>query len=551
MNHTLVKTCDGVLLKRLVAGGLNWLKINQEIVNRMNVFPVPDGDTGTNMCLTLQKAYDTIASSTEAAAGVMTQMIAEGALLGARGNSGVILSQWWRGLAETLTDQSAFDAIAFVSACDAAVKRAYQAVPSPVEGTILTVMRSATAALQVGSSAESDLVTLFTHMAQAAQAALLQTPEQLPRLKEAGVVDSGAQGWTYMLEGMLRALKGEETAVSEGGVTANPQGWQNALEPDDEEGYGYDVQFLMRGTGLNVDAVRAAIAAMGWSTLVVGDERLIKVHVHVHDPGQPISYAIAQGVAIDDVVVENMQRQYQDYVKARETRESKICNPVEGVAVVTVAVGEGFRNLFLNDLGASCVILGGQTMNPSAEDFVHAIHDLPNEQVILLPNNPNILMAAQQAASLVQDKQVRVVPSRSLPQGVSALFAFSELNGSSDWDELVQAMTDAIGTVQTGEVTRATRSVTVDGVAVQEGQYIGLLDDRLVTTAEQVEAVVFDLLVKAGTDKHELVTVYYGDSVTPAEAQAIVDAVADRYPDQEIHMVHGDQPLYPYILSVE
>lgn len=546
-----VEVCDGPLFKRMVSAGLNWLEQHQDIVNQMNVFPVPDGDTGTNMCLTLQKAYDAIATSGEFAVSAVARAVADGALLGARGNSGVILSQWWRGLADSLSGQVSFDAIAYSLACEQAFRRAYEAVEKPVEGTILTVMRAATEVVRLRAQTERNLLVLFSEMLQTAQVALNQTPDLLPRLKEAGVVDSGGQGWTFMLEGMVRLLKGEEVQPVEAAALAHNAGWQNAIVPDDQEGYGYDVQFLMHGSGMNVDEVRQAIAAMGWSTLVVGDERLIKVHVHVHDPGQPISYAISQGIQLDDVVVENMQRQYQDYVKARALRERKFCNPVDGVAVVTVAVGEGFRRLFLDELGAGCVILGGQTMNPSAEDFVHAVRDLPNEEVILLPNNPNILLAAQQAASLIPEKQVRVVPSRSLPQGIAAMLVFFEEQHDLNLADLAVAMTNALGKVQTCEVTQATRSVTVDGIEVAEGQFIGLLDDRLTSTADNAAAVIDDLLLKAGTDKLELVTVYYGDSVTEAEAQEILDAVRHRYPDQEFQMVNGNQPLYPYILSVE
>ncbi len=554
MAETKLLSVDGYLLKQLALAGLNWLDTNQEKVNQLNVFPVPDGDTGTNMFLTMRKACEPLVSLDEGDAGKVCKMIAAGALLGARGNSGVILSQWWRGFAEVLENHAQFDATIFAMACQNAVERAYKAVVKPVEGTILTVTRQAMEAVVEKARTEADLNRLIDVKVDAAYNALKHTPDLLPVLKDAGVVDSGGQGWTYIIEGMLKQVKGESLRPS-AWDTSSPKeskAWQEALVPEDEEGYGYDVQFLMRGKNMDVDAVRSGIDALGWSTLVVGDENLIKVHVHVHDPGVPISYAIKQGAALDDVVVENMQAQYQDYVVERAGREGAVAGvAVEGVAVVTVAPSAGLRTLFTRDLGAAYAIGGGQTMNPSTEDFLVALKQLPNNEVILLPNNPNILLAAKQASGLVAGKQVKVVSSRTVPQGVAAMIEYGNERESLDLPELTEAMTNALKNVVTCEITTATRSVSLEGVSAVEGQYIGLIDDKMSVAGDTLLGVAEAMLSKADADKHDLITLYYGDVVTEADAQAFADELSTHFTKPEFQIVNGGQPLYPYIIGVE
>jgi DAK2 domain fusion protein YloV len=540
------------MMKRLAEAGLAWLHSNQEKVNQLNVFPVPDGDTGTNMGLTMQSAWNNIASLDEPHVGKLTQALARGALMGARGNSGVILSQWWKGFSVALEGKATFDAPLFSAACKTAVDYAYQAVVNPVEGTILTVTRQAMEVVSEKAHAEPNLHNLFEAKVAAAYESLKHTPDLLPMLKDAGVVDSGGQGWTFIIEGMLRMLRGEDIHIrSVQAVAVQQPGWQESLVPEDEEGYGYDVQFLMKGEGMNVEQIRADIDAIGWSTLVVGDSTLIKVHVHVHDPGVPISYAIAKGAALDDLVVENMQLQYQDYVKGRASREQQRTAPVEGVAVVTTVTGDGFRQMFLNDLGAAYVIAGGQTMNPSTEDFITAIQTLPNTEIILLPNNPNIMLAAQQAAGLAEGKQVRVIPSRSIPQGIAAMFEYTNEKDSLELDGLAENMKTALKNVTTGEITTATRSVNLNGVKVREGEYIGLIDDKLSVAGDGLLSVARALLDKAGADKRELITLYYGDVITEVQAQELAEVLRGEYANAEVQVVNGGQPLYPYVISIE
>lgn len=547
------QVCDGHFLKWLMAAGLAWLEHNQERVNQMNVFPVPDGDTGINMRLTMARAYQEIATYDDRNVGVVSEKIAFGALNGARGNSGVILSQLLRGFADTLRGHDVFDAELFVRACQHAVDMGYKAVVEPVEGTILTVAREAVVALESSAQTTRDLGNLLDELLEAARISLSNTPNLLPVLKKAGVVDSGGQGLVFILEGMARLVHGQpiDLVANSAGVT-HSEDWQSALVPEDEEGYGYDVQFLMKGDALDVEQVRADIDAMGWSTLVVGDSRLIKVHVHVFDPGEPISYAIRSGASIDDVVVENMQEQYQHYVEDRVSRETDTESDVDtdAIAVIAVASGAGLVKLFKNDLQAAYVIEGGQTMNPSAEDFLRAIEKTPQERIILLPNNKNIVMAAQQAASLAH-REVKVIPTVTIPEGIAAMLAYLDDRDEAEFDSLRDAMRDATAHITTLEVTTATRDASFDDITVREGQYIGLLNTRLVSVADDIDSVVHELLVKAGADEVELVTLYYGAGVSEAQTQNLTEKLLDDFPDLEFVVVAGGQPLYPYIISVE
>jgi dihydroxyacetone kinase-like predicted kinase len=355
---------------------------------------------------------------------------------------------------------------------------------------------------------------------------------------------------------MARLLNEEPVYLKPEGVAAGaeqPQDWQHALEPEDEEGYGYDVQFLIHGEALDVNRIRADIDAMGWSTLVVGNDSLIKVHVHVHDPGEPISYAIKLGAFIDDVVVENMQQQYHSYVDARAASEIGGDDEaaVDGVAVITVVSGEGLRYLFKSDLGAATVISGGQTMNPSTEDFIEAISKLSSTEIVLLPNNKNIILAAEQAAKLTTDKQVRVVPSKTIPQGINAMIAYSNTREGGDLDEITGAMEQSLGEVLTGEITFSTRDVELNGVTAREGQPIALLEGKMIAAVDAVENAVRALLDTASVHSRELVTLYFGSAVRSTEAEALAGQLADEYADQEFHTVYGGQPLYPYIISIE
>ncbi len=470
--------CNGQQIRKLARAGMLWLEQNEQTVNDMNVFPVPDGDTGTNMLLTMQSAFGRVKNSDETHVGKMLGQIAHGALMGARGNSGVILSQIWRGLARPIKEKETFNAKDLAEAFQSAADTAYGGVMRPVEGTILTVIREAAEEAQDAASKSDDLRFVLERAIERARQSLERTPELLPILKQAGVVDSGGQGLVYMLEGMLLYSRGElrtadmdvmggKTAVSHAPAQAFaiPEG--GTLE------FPYDVQFILMGENLNVTEVRDRIDSMGDSTVVVGDETTIKVHIHVSDPGEPLSYGISMG-KIDDVVVENMQVQMETIINQQKAAAPTINIQPGQIGVVTVAPGSGIADAF-RSLHAAFIVDGGQTNNPSTEDIFQAIQDVPTNNIILLPNNKNIIMAAEAAREL-SSKNVTVVPSRTVPQGMMALM---QLDLDGDLDEVTAEMRESLDDVATGEITRAVRSVTLDGVTVEDGEFIGIVNGRL------------------------------------------------------------------------
>ena len=560
--HGAILVIDGQGMKRLVEAGLAWLRHHQAAINALNVFPVPDGDTGTNMLLTMQSAWAEVAESPEQNASLVAQAVAHGALMGARGNSGVILSQLWRGFARSLDSKQTFAAADLSEALQEASDTAYKGVIKPVEGTILTVAREAAVAADQVTREYKDLAAVFDYVVGQTKQAVARTPSQLAVLADAGVVDAGGQGLFIILEGMLRYLRGEPVDVDKALGTAVdlmtipvadamsrgefPVGVSELGLNLDGAGHGYDVQFIILGSSLDVDCIRADIDAMGDSTLVVGDMDRIKVHVHVHDPGVPISYGVARG-SLRDVVVEDMQAQYQEFILGRSAPPvARPTTPLGEVSTVAVVSGEGLIRVF-DSLGVGRVVNGGQTMNPSTQQLLDATEELPNDQVIILPNNPNIIMAARQAAELSQ-KKVAVVPTRTIPQGIAALLA---LNYQADLQTNAEFMRVATDDVESGEITTATRSVELDGVAVKAGEIIGLVNDRLTASGCTVEQVLWPMLEEMALAEREILTLYYGDGVKADQVNLLTAAIRERYPDQEVETVDGSQPHYHYILSVE
>jgi uncharacterized protein len=535
---------DGQGFKQLIKASLTWLQHHQAAINTLNVYPVPDGDTGTNMVLTMRSAWAEIEDSSERHVGRMAHQMAHGALMGARGNSGVILSQIWRGFARSLDGKKVYRADDLAAACREASATAYKGVLKPVEGTILTVARAVADTATKAAKDTENLEHLLERIVFAAHEAVEMTPSLLPVLAEAGVVDAGGQGLFIILEGMLRHMRGETVAAKiEGPQIAEPMTRLQELEPV-VAGYEYDVQFLVVGNELDVSAIRQRIAEMGDCALVVGDPTTLKVHVHVHDPGIPISYGAGLG-SLRDVVVENMQAQYQEFI-VEQRGPAQICQEIEGIGIVAVVPGDGLARVF-QSLGVHAIVRGGQTMNPSTKDLLDAIESLPTDQVAILPNNRNVILAAKQTRAL-SDKSVAVIPSRFVTQGIAALLAF---NYQADLESNVAAMTDALGDVETGEITFANRSATVDGVQVAEGDVIGLHDGTLKVKGEIVENVARELLREMDSDQYEIVTLYYGEDVSEGEAERLADLLRQDWPEQEIEVVAGGQPHYPYILSVE
>ncbi len=545
--------CDGEALKRLAAAGRNWLDRHHATVNQLNVFPVPDGDTGTNMLMTMRNAVKEAERDGSNHAGQVAALIAHGAMMGSRGNSGTILSQLWQGFAHVLKEQETLSADLLVRGLREAAETAYRGVVQPVEGTILTVAREAAKEAEAAYPETQDMIAILERVVARAKDALARTPEMLPILKKAGVVDSGGSGLVYILEGILLYLQGEEITVEHELAAEAVEDLAAALAPEDEMGYGYDVQFILQGENLDVNVVRSAIDQMGWSTLVVGDERAIKVHVHVHDPGIPISYAVSLG-AISDVVVENMQEQFHEYVRERAAEQSEsepeIAAPelnTDSIAVVSVASGQGLARVF-RQLGTAQLIDGGQTNNPSTQEILDAIQRTPTHKVIVLPNNKNIILAAEQAARLATDQEVIVIPTRTMPQGIGAMLPY-DTNG--DFEAVAEAMRQAKDEITTGEVTTATRSVELNGVSVQEGQIIGLVDGALAVAGNNIGQVLKDLIAQMCADDCELITLYYGENVQEGEALALMEELSALYPEPEFELVYGGQAHYHYIVSAE
>ncbi|MBI5957657.1 MAG: DAK2 domain-containing protein [Chloroflexi bacterium] len=558
--------CDGHTLKLLAQAGRDWLDTHHPLVNQLNVFPVPDGDTGTNMLMTMRNAVKEAIEVDSDAIGQIAARIAHGAVMGSRGNSGTILSQLWQGFAHALKDQRTLNAELLVRGLREAADTAYRGVIKPVEGTILTVAREAAEEAERAYQDTHDIVTIMTRAVDQAKDALARTPQMLPILQKAGVVDSGGSGLVFIMEGMLRYARGQEVTLMQF-EAAETEDLAAVLAPEDEQGYGYDVQFILKGENLDVNTVRAVIDQMGWSTLVVGDEEAIKVHVHVHDPGRPISYGISLGT-LSDIIVENMQEQFHDYVRERGGHpghvdhisvpaahsqiaiESPELNE-DDIGIVAVASGDGLARVF-RQLGAAQLVMGGQTNNPSTQEIYDAIVNVPAKRVIVLPNNKNIILAAEQAARLVTDKhadrEVIVLPTRTMPQGISALLPYDP---KGDLDEVSEAMLQAKDDVRTGEITTATRSVELDGVNVTEGQIIGLVDGKLTASGDSIIAVMRDILDQMCGKDCELITLYYGNGLNEAEARQLVDEMSQDYPNQDFELVNGGQAHYHYILSVE
>ena len=517
------------------------LEMNVSSVNALNVFPVPDGDTGTNMLLTLKAVDEELTGLDGAGAGVLAQAMARGTLMGARGNSGVILSQFFRGWAQGLDGADTFGGREMAQAMQRAAESAYKAVTHPVEGTILTVAKEAArGAQEIVAGGELSPAAVWEQACQAARKALAETPDLLPVLKEAGGVDAGGLGLVAIMEGVRCYLSGEEVAPLDVdiGQVAPTEGYLTATEQNE---YGYCIQFLLQGSGLDVDAVRGRIATMADSTVVVGDATAIKVHAHTEDPGPVISFGVSLG-SITQVKIDNIDRQHQEFLELHRERQREIAP----LGVVAVALGQGILQVFRN-LGATDIVPGGQTMNPSVRDIVDHVAQSATSQVILLPNNPNVVGTAQQAVS-VSPKPLHVVPTRSVPQGVAALLAFNPDSDAAT--NLAQMQAAALG-VRSGEVTRAVRSTSVGGVRVRQGDAIAMLDDKLVAAATTSLEVLEKLCMGATPGEGALITLYWGGAIKEQEAQEAAGRLRACCPGVEVEVVHGGQPHYDYLVSIE
>ncbi len=542
---------NGEALKQALASAVSQFSQHVEGINEMNVFPVPDGDTGINMYHTLQRAYDEIATLDNADLAEVTRRFAYGALMGARGNSGTILSQLLKGFAERLQRTEALTTPEFALACQGAAQFAYDAVSSPVEGTILTVAREASDALARHADDSLALPQALHILLRAARASLRRTPDLLPILKESGVVDAGAMGLLAFLEGLASANKEfDPPENAEKPVAAAPG---RSMDPPQDSAYGYDVQFLMLGENLNVAQIRQDLEQVGWSLLVVGDESIVKVHIHVDNPALPINYAVQAGATLDDIVVENMTLQARRRPLPEASSPPKDQTP-EAYAVIAVAPGDGIQAVFA-DLGCAAVIPGGQGKNPSVEDFLASMAGISASSVFILPNNRNIIMTASQAAETVQARQVNVVPTSSVVEGISALIALRSYEDSNehggDLSAAVGAMRAAAQQVISLEITRATRDSRLHGLAIRCGDFIALADGRIMVAGATIAAVIADALAKVLSAEHELATFYYGDGAQEQEARKLIERLSFLYPELELDLVYGGQDLYPYLIGLE
>lgn len=544
----------GTELLDALRAGARWLDQHADMINALNVFPVPDGDTGTNMSLTMNGAVQDIEPDQSCAA--VADKVRYWATMRGRGNSGIILSQVLRGLALGLADHDTMDGTTLAAALGQSSATAYKAVMKPIEGTMLTVIREAGEAAQTAATAGATVQDVLEACVRGADESVERTPTLLKTLRDAGVVDSGGKGIAVLLEGMRRYAFGESVELEGAPATVPAMEFEDIHGPDD---FGYCTNFIVKGHDMPFDEFRTTLAPMGESAVIVGDDELIKVHIHMLRPGEALNYAIQFG-ALTGIEITNMDMQREQLHAAAQSHSTQVAADAalhEGdgaaaeqlgeVGVVAVVLGEGFAKIF-RSLHVGKVIAGKQLMNPSAEELLAAVEQLPQQQVVILPNNGNVIMTAKQAAELSQ-KHVAVVPTRTIPQGIAAMFGY---NFQSDLQENAEAMTEASTQVSTAEVTTAVRDATVDGVVVRVGQTIGLVDGDLVVADDSRDEVFAQLGRALDLANRELVTVYFGKDTSPDDAAALASSIQQTYPDlASVEVQEGGQSLYDYIIAAE
>jgi DAK2 domain fusion protein YloV len=538
---------NGQDLKKLVGSSLLWLKAHQQLVNSLNVFPVPDGDTGTNMLLTMQAAYNEIVNSHEHNIGKMAKDLAQGALMGARGNSGVILSQIWRGFARALDSFPEMDAQLFSRALTESKNTAYKGVVRPVEGTILTVIKDVATAIENSVEKTTNLVELLSDAVSAADASVKYTPELLPILKTAGVVDSGGKGLFILLEGMLRHVNEQSLEVTNIALQSISSMTMKETMDAVEEGQDVEVVIDFQPKGaFDLNSFYNDLSRIGTSIQVGEGDGMYRMHIHVEAEKQnePLLYVSSLG-SWSKVAMENLQLQMGNSTNKKSDYTLNEFKP-GSIAVIAISPGVGISKIFAS-LGVAAIVEGGQTMNPSTEEILNAFEDLPTDQIIILPNNKNIVLAAQTAQTL-SVKNVKVVPSVNIPQGLSALL---RLDPEGELEEIVQEMVSALSDVDAGEITTATRTVDLSGVEVLSGENIGLLNGKLVVSGKNTSETTIALLKKANMDEKERVTLFTGDNISPEEVEAITSQIQDEFPDHEIEVHEGGQPHYQFLISLE
>nr|WP_198425537.1 MULTISPECIES: DAK2 domain-containing protein [Mediterraneibacter] len=538
-----------------LAGAAN-LEAKKEFINELNVFPVPDGDTGTNMTLTILSAAKEVKALENPDMVAIAKAISSGSLRGARGNSGVILSQLLRGFTKEIREHKEIDTITLAKACERATATAYKAVMKPKEGTILTVAKGASQKAAELAETTEDLDTFISEVINYAQEVLEKTPEMLPVLKEAGVVDSGGQGLLEVMRGAYDAFQGKEIDYSAIEASAGTKMVKPSEQAETEIKFGYCTEFIImlekEFTAKDETEFKAYLESIGDSIVCVADDDIVKIHVHTNDPGLAIQKALTYGqlsrMKIDNMREEHQERLIKDAEKlAAQQAEAKKAEPRKEVGFIAVSIGEGMNEIF-RELGADYIIEGGQTMNPSTEDMLNAIDQVNAEHIFILPNNKNIILAANQAQTLTEDKDIIVVPSKTVPQGITAIINYMP---DADAQTNLEAMIEGIGNVKTGQVTYAVRDTHIDDKEIHEGDIMGIGDSGILAVGQSVEETTKEMLAQLVDEDTELISLYYGQDVQEESAENFAQEIEDLYPDVDVDVHSGGQPIYYYVLSVE
>lgn len=538
------QTINGADFRRMIISAAASIENQKQALNELNVFPVPDGDTGTNMSMTISSAAADLRRTEDPTLGEASKVAAAAMLRGGRGNSGVILSLLFRGISRTLKGAESCDGVLFAAALQEGADAAYKAVMKPTEGTILTVARLAAAKARSAAEENNFLEYVLEEALGEAKAALANTVNQNPVLKKAGVVDAGGKGWVIALEAMLAALRGEMIEATDAPVVREQADFSDFNTEDIT--FTYCTEFIVsRENDRDPEELRAFLGQLGDSLVLVDDDEIIKVHVHTNDPGTALHEAVSYGSFVT-VKVENMRLQHTDKVMSEQELSPKIAEPEKELGVVAVCAGDGLEDVFRN-LGVDSVVSGGQTMNPSTEDILEAVNAVPASTVFVLPNNKNIIMAAQQVDAL-SPKQVVVIPSKTVPQGVTAMLNF---NAEESVEGNVQAMTEALPTVDTMQITYAARDSDFDGYEIHKGDYLAMYGSALFGSSQDIKTLLRALAEKIRDDHREYVTIYYGEDVKERHAQKTADLFADICPDADVNLIRGGQPVYYYLISAE
>ena len=558
-----VNTIDAKMLQKMFLAGAKNLEAKKEWINELNVFPVPDGDTGTNMTLTILAAAKEISAIENPTMESLAKGIKSGSLRGARGNSGVILSQLFRGFTKEIAQFDELNTIDLANAMQRATETAYKAVMKPKEGTILTVAKGAADKAREIAPYVEDMADFMAQVIEYADEVLAKTPDMLPVLKQAGVVDSGGQGLMQVLKGAYDAFMGKEIDLTIEGAKVHSEG-RTVSAPSTEDfdiTFGYCTEFIiMLEKEYTMDTeleFKAYLESIGDSIVVVSDDEIVKVHVHTNDPGLAIQRALTYG-SLTNMKIDNMREEHQEKVIKEAEKQAALAQestkeatkpeePRKEVGFISVAAGEGLSEIF-KGLGVDYIIEGGQTMNPSTEDMLEAISHVNADNVFILPNNSNIILAAQQAKYLVEDKNIFVVPSKTVPQGITAVINMSY---DATPEENLDIMTEAMKAVKTGQITYAVRNTMIDDVEIKENDIMGLGDKTILAVGQDIADTAYETVVKMANEDSELISIYYGSDITEDDAQALCERIEKEYPDCDVELQYGGQPIYYYILSVE